>query len=66
MQAENRPLRKYLTTKAFVELINTTTGAPLTLSRFRKDPMKGVAPEPAAHFGNRDLFTEEQAPPYVR
>ena len=36
-----------------------------THSRFRKDRAKKKAPEPAAYFGNRELFTEEQAPGYV-
>lgn len=56
---------KYLTSRAFVDLIRNGSGIPLTLSRFHKDRMRGVAPEPVAHFGNRDLFVEAQAPDYI-
>jgi hypothetical protein len=66
--------KKYFPTRAFVDLINERWGIGLTVSRLHKDrmskdkdghPRPPVAPEPAARFGNRDLFTEEQAPPYV-
>ena len=57
----------FLTSRAFVERINEKWGIGLTMSRFHKDRMseRKVAPEPAARFGNRDLFTEAQAPEYV-
>ena len=57
----------YLTSRAFVDFINQKWGIGLTLSRFHKDRMSNrkVAPEPAATFGNRDLFTEAQASEYV-
>jgi hypothetical protein len=57
----------YLTSRAFVERINEKWGIGLTMSRFHKDRMseRKVAPEPAARFGNRDLFTEAQASEYV-
>jgi hypothetical protein len=61
---------RYLTTRGFVDYIRTTTGIPLTKSRFQKDrmhrPKEGpLAPQPVARFGNRDLFTEAQAPEYI-
>ena len=55
-----------LTSKAGVELVKSKTGAPLTLSRFHKDRMRGVAPKPVATFGNRDLFTEAQMLEYAQ
>jgi hypothetical protein len=48
-----------LTSRAAVEFIREKTGAPLTLSRFHKDRMRGIAPRPTARFGNRDLFAEQ-------
>jgi hypothetical protein len=54
-----------LTARAGVEFIRSKTGAPLTLSRFYKDRMRGIAPKPVATFGNRDLFTEEQMLQYA-
>lgn len=58
---------KYLTARAFVDFINETRGVPVKLSRFRKDRMakNGIAPKPAAVMGNRHLFTEDQADPYI-
>jgi hypothetical protein len=60
----------YLTSRAFVDLINEKSGIGLTLSRLHKDRMskKGlppVAPEPVARFGNRDLYAKAQASEYV-
>jgi hypothetical protein len=55
-----------LTSRTAVEFVRTKTGAPLTLSRFHKDRMNGLAPEPVATFGNRDLFTEAQMLEYGR
>src|SRR5690349_18034470 len=55
-----------LTSRTAVEFVRTKTGAPLTLSRFHKDRMSGVAPVPVATFGNRDLFTEAQILEYGR
>ena len=57
----------YLTSRAFVDYVNQKWGIGLTMSRFHKDRMskRNVAPEPVARFGNRDLFTEAQAPEYV-
>ena len=56
---------RFLTGRAFVEIIRQQFLSGFTHSRFRKDRAKKKAPEPAAYFGNRELFTEEQAPPYV-
>jgi hypothetical protein len=55
-----------LTSRKGVEFVRNKTGAPLTLSRFHKDRMRGVAPKPVATFGNRDLFTEAQMLEYGR
>ena len=57
--------KKHHTTRSFVEFIKASLFEPMTLSRFQKDRMEGIAPEPIAKFGNRDLWLEEQAGPYV-
>jgi hypothetical protein len=54
-----------LTSQAAADLVAKTTGAQFTRSRFYKDRMLGKAPEPAAKFGNRDLWTEEQIVEYA-
>lgn len=59
------PSGPFLTGRAFVAHIQQKFLSGFTHSRFRKDRAKKKAPEPVAHFGNRELFTEEQAPPYV-
>ena len=56
---------RFLTGRAFVDFIQQKHLSGLTYSRFRKDRAAKKAPEPEAYFGNRELFTEEQAPPYV-
>ena len=59
------PGKMYLSTRDFVAFIKANHLSAFTRSRFQKDRMLGVAPQPAARFGNRDLWTEDQAPPYV-
>jgi hypothetical protein len=51
---------KYLTRAQLVELVRDKTGIPITASRFDKDAMLGTAPKPAAFYGRRHLYTEEQ------
>jgi hypothetical protein len=51
-----------LTGRGFVEFIQKEILPGLKYSRFRKDRARRKAPEPVAHFGNHELFTEEQAP----
>jgi hypothetical protein len=59
------PSGPFLTGRAFVRHIQQKFLTGFTHSRFRKDRAKKKAPEPAVYFGNRELFTEDQAPPYV-
>ena len=69
--AEQQPKpRKYLTTEEFAEYIQQNFLPSFKRSRLHKDAMERdgrgrVAPRPAARYGNRDLYTEDQAPPYV-
>jgi len=49
-----------LTARASVDYVRAKTGAPLTLSRFYKDRMRGIAPRPVRRFGNRDLFQPDE------
>jgi len=56
---------RFLTGRAFAGHIQQKYLSGFTHSRFRKDRAAKKAPDPAAYFGNRELFTEEQAPPYV-
>ena len=66
MRLELESAYPLLTSRAAVEFVRSKTGAPLTLSRFHKDRMRGVAPKPIARFGNRDLFSEAQMLEYGR
>jgi hypothetical protein len=66
MRSELESAYPLLTSRAGVEFVRNRTGAPLTLSRFHKDRMRGVAPKPIARFGNRDLFSEAQMLEYGR
>ena len=43
-----------------MDFVRAKTGAPLTLSRFYKDRMRGIAPRPVRRFGNRDLFEPDE------
>jgi hypothetical protein len=56
---------KLFSTRDFVELIRTKYLSALTLSRFEKDRMHGLTPEPVSTYGNRKLYREAQAVPYV-
>ncbi|HEY7551657.1 MAG TPA: hypothetical protein VH913_19335 [Hyphomicrobiaceae bacterium] len=56
---------KLFTTKDFVELIRIKYLSAITVSRFEKDRMNGLTPEPAATYGNRQLYLAAQAIPYV-
>jgi len=48
-----------LTRRQAVELVRTTTGIPLTESRFDKEAMLGRAPKPAALYGRRHLYAPD-------
>jgi hypothetical protein len=56
---------KLFVTKDFVQLIREKYLSALTISRFEKDRMNGLTPEPAGGYGNRLLYLEKQAAPYV-
>lgn len=60
------PSEKHFGTKDFIALIRDKYLSTLTVWRFQKDRADGVAPEPVAKYGNRDLFVESQAGPYVQ
>jgi hypothetical protein len=73
-QKHDKPAKgsTYVTSQGFVDYINNKWGIGLKRSRLAKDRMKqedgspGIAPEPVARFGNRDLYDpEQQAPEYV-
>ena len=64
MAAPSEP-EKHFGTKDFVELIRGNISRLLLWGGFR-DRAAGLAPEPVSRYGNRDLFLESQAAPYVQ
>ena len=64
-QLQEAQAERLLTGRQFVDHVRAKYLGALTISRFRKDCMDGLAPKPAAKFGRRNLYTENQAPSYV-
>ena len=63
--SQPKPAEPLLTGRGFVTHIQQNFLPDLKYSRFRKDRAKKKAPEPVAHFGNRELFSPDQARNYV-
>ena len=57
---------KYVTRLGIVDLVNKELGVPITLSTVNKDTHYGRGPIPVARYGNKDLYTPEEALRYGR
>jgi hypothetical protein len=55
-----------LTVHESVKLVRKKLGVPLSVSRWHKDRMNGVGPEPAAIFGRHFLYRPQDALDYGR
>jgi len=56
----------YVTADDAVMLVREKTGIPFTRSRLHKDSMRGIAPKPAAVYGNRYLWRPEDVLRYAK
>jgi hypothetical protein len=55
---------RLLTRADVVEVIRNILGVPLTQSRLDKDTMSGLAPQPVAYYGRRQLYSRADALAY--